>query len=153
MEIFPGEDLMSLGEKITCDGLRVRGGDKGKLQKTEKADRDCYGTNKEEEMYYLYFDIEDNYIYDTKDKNIKIKIEYLDSGKGTFTLQYDAQDKTAKIAETVKLTDSNKWKKKVFTLKDAKFANRCNGDDFRLSIWKDGGPDADLFISRAAVKK
>lgn len=150
---FSSDVSTELGQKITYDGLRVRGGDKGKLQKTEFAGRGCYGTNKDANLYYLYFDVEDHYIYDTKDKNIKVKIEYFDKGNGSFTLQYDSQNEKVKNAETVELTDSNTWKKQIFTLKDAKFANRCNGDDFRLSIWQNGGPDADLFISRVAVKK
>lgn len=89
---------------------------------------------------YLYFDIDDSYLYDIKGPVVEIMVEYLDAGQGTFTLQYDSHDPNVsgkgayKSAPAVRLENSGVWKTVTIRIEDGRFANRENAEsDFRLS--------------------
>jgi len=103
---------------------------------------------------YLYFRVADAYVFNTTGR-VEITIEYLDSGRGAFALEYDSRDATAtllgayKVVPAATLTDSGSWTTVTLRPPRARLANRQNGGaDFRLSI---GG--GDLAVRRIAVKK
>jgi len=110
--------------------------------------------NKVSDGRYLYFRTADAYVFNTKGR-IEISVEYLDEGKGAFSLQYDSRDADAtqagayKDGPVVELTGSNTWKTASWQPPQPRLANRQNGQsDFRLFI---GGRD--LTIRRVLVTK
>ncbi len=110
--------------------------------------------NKASEQRYLYFRVADAYVFNTKG-GVEIMVEYLDEGRGSFTLEYDSRDVEATLlgaykgAPAIALTGSGSWKTATLRPARVRLANRQNGGaDFRLAI---GGRD--LTIGRIAVKK
>jgi serine/threonine protein kinase len=94
---------------------------------------------------YIEFDVDDNSIYDIpRGSQIRIEIEYLDEGTDKFNLQYDSLfggiygNGIFKDTKFVEKTNSGTFKTAEFTLTDARFANRDNGADFRISDNGDG---------------
>jgi hypothetical protein len=105
---------------------------------------------------YLYFRLDDSFAFDLDPQPITITIEYRDAGCQAFELQYDSQDPAGSVREgafkaggKVTLGNTEEWKTATFQLEDAKFANRSNGSDFRLSVLGTG----DLAVARCEVKK
>ena len=89
---------------------------------------------------YMYFDIEDRFLFDIKGTEVEIGIEYLDQGTGNFRVQYDSHNPTGDLggaymnAPLIPLQDTGEWKWATVKLSDARFANRQNdGTDFRLT--------------------
>jgi hypothetical protein len=84
----------------------------------------------------LYFDVDDNFLRNAPLNGaypVTIEITYLDSGKGSWRLFYDAVGNNNK--GSVKVTDSstNAWKKCKVVLSDANFGNKSiNGSDFYI---------------------
>ena len=73
---------------------------------------------------------------------MRIEVEYLDVGRDSFRIQYDALpgagDGRFKDGGAVFKQNSGLLQTAVFNLCDANFANRDNGADFRLSDDADG---------------
>ena len=86
----------------------------------------------------MFFAVDDAYLYDNATRPVTITVVYLDAGRDTWELQYDAVDDPAKSAGVVSKTNSGQWSEAVFTLPDARFANRLNGYDFRIRSRGDG---------------
>jgi hypothetical protein len=97
------------------------------------------------ETRFLAFAVDDSWRYYDR-RGYDVVVEYLDKGKGTFTLEYDSADKERKGTERwhkvggeEPFTDSGEWKTATFTLADALFGNhQAGGSDFRLRVEKRG---------------
>lgn len=88
---------------------------------------------------YLQFNVADAQILNGQPTaHVEIQVDYIDTGKDTFSLQYDAQSGAFAGGGTVAKTATGSLKTASFNLCDAKFANRDNGADFRLSDNGDG---------------
>ena len=87
-------------------------------------------------MTALYFDVDNAFLANkplAAKYQVTIEVTYLDQGKGSWQLFYDAKSSKDKASVTVKCTNSNKWKKATITLPDANFANRGKaGSDFSI---------------------
>ena len=99
-------------------------------------------------MNALYFDV-DNAFLSNKALGgkyaITIEVTYLNKGKGSWQLYYDATGSKNKASVTVKCTNTNKWKKASITLTDANFANRgTNASDFSI---RSTGKKQDIIFS------
>jgi hypothetical protein len=75
----------------------------------------------------LYFDVEDNWLYQGNSSEVQIEVIYLDAGTDTWSLYYDALDTPEKLAGTIRKTDSDQWRTFTFQLHDAYFGNRLPG--------------------------
>ena len=92
------------------------------------------------ETAFLYF-IMDPSFKETNVSNVRIDVEYLDVGDGTFGVHYDASEtRTSRSAaytrhnRTVVLCGSNTWNTATFYIRDGTFHNAQNsGADFRIS--------------------
>ena len=105
------------------------------------------------EHVFIYFAVADEFMREPKGP-VEIAVEYLDRGTQDFGLDYDSTDETAPIrgafksAPRCRRTDSGEWRTHVFTLPDAKLANREHmGSDFRL--WAQGD---DLLVRKVEVR-
>ena len=100
--------------------------------------------NRHSDMRYLYFDAHPRFLCGG-DETVDIVVTYFDDAPGAFRLEYDSADKSVEgparqffptRAETLK--GENRWKRAAFTLRRARFADGCNGGDFRVAC---GGRD------------
>lgn len=84
----------------------------------------------------MYFNLDDRFLNNAPLNgaySITIEVTYLDKGSGSFKLFYDGKKNANTQTAAIKLTNTNKWKKAVFTLKDAYFGNRgLNKSDFSI---------------------
>lgn len=96
--------------------------------------------NKKGTVRRLCFDVDDSFCYFEK-RAFEVRVEFWDSGEGTFRLEYDSDDRTLpperralKSAGEVRLTGTGTWRLESFKLPDAVFGNgQPGGSDFRLS--------------------
>lgn len=110
--------------------------------------KDCRKTDPDNGNSCIYFNLEDNYIYDGDYPILHIAVEYYDYGKEAFSLKYDAANNVYETI-TVNRTNTNTWNIYTFDISDARFANRQDPGlyDFQLS---DGGIES-LYVSRVYV--
>ncbi len=93
---------------------------------------------------YMYFDVDDRYIFDGNVRGVAVKVTYLDQGTDTWALEYDARDRVSALAGVVQKTNTGTWRVATFVLSDARFANRLPGggehpgSDFRIDSRGDG---------------
>ncbi len=100
---------------------------------------------------YMYFDVDNGYIYGGTNR-VTINVIYYDQGTDTWELQYDAVGTdNFKSAGIVRKTNTRTWKKVSFELDDAEFADgqpgggKYAGSDFR--IWsRDDGDEIIHFV-------
>ncbi len=94
--------------------------------------------------YYLYFDVDDRYLYDGNAREVIIRVTYLDEGNDAWTLEYDGQNDPYTRAGVVRKHNTRTWQVAEFRLTDFKFANRQfgggahPGSDFRIFSVGDG---------------
>lgn len=88
---------------------------------------------------YMYFDVEDYFLYDA-DATVEVAVTYLDQGPQQFLVEYDSSDpqqsglrQQFQGTSPVAITGSGGWRETTFRLTHARFANRANGADFRLT--------------------
>jgi Leucine-rich repeat (LRR) protein len=86
----------------------------------------------------MFFAVEDAYLFDNATQPVTIAVIYLDAGRDTWELLYDAVGDPAKSAGIVTKTNSNQWREALFTLPDARFSNQHSGYDFRIRSRGDG---------------
>ncbi len=86
----------------------------------------------------MLFAVDDAYLFDNATLPVTITVIYLDAGRDTWELQYDAVDDNAKSAGVVTKTNSNQWREAIFSLPDAQFSNQHIGYDFRIRSRGDG---------------
>ena len=94
---------------------------------------------------YMQFNVDDQALFAGQPTpSVRLDVEYYDQGTDAFTVQYDAAaggpngDGTFAGARPVYKTDSRTFKTVSFVIKDARFANRDNGADFRIDDLGDG---------------
>ena len=90
----------------------------------------------------VYFKISEDAFKDGGYPSVVFTIDYYDRGTGIVTLQYDSLDDApvpgaVKKAGAITLGNTKTWKTATFTVTDARFDERCNGSDFRLTFKKD----------------
>ncbi|HZE96274.1 MAG TPA: hypothetical protein VE981_04570 [Planctomycetota bacterium] len=101
--------------------------------------------NKRGTLRRLCFDVDDSFCY-FETRSFMVAVEYLDTGEGTFSLEYDSGDRTLpaeqrvlKSAGTARFGGTGDWKTETFELPDAAFGNgQPGGADFRLTVDKRG---------------
>lgn len=88
---------------------------------------------------YIQFKVDDNQLSSGKPtSHVRVEVEYYDAGTDSFAIQYDAIPGAFADGGSVVKTDTNTLKTAAFNLCDARFANRDNGADFRISDNGDG---------------
>jgi hypothetical protein len=101
--------------------------------------------NKKGSERHLYFDVDDSFCY-FEGRAFLVAVEFLDTGEGSFSLEYDSMDRTLpaerrvlKSAGSVRFGGTGEWKTEAFPLPDASFGNgQSGGADFRLTVDKRG---------------
>ena len=89
---------------------------------------------------YMFFNVDDQYINGSQQYQVKITVKYFDIGTDSWALKYDSTS-GEKVAGRVTKTGTKALMEQVFTINDAKFANRL------------GGNKADFYIdSRSATQ-
>jgi len=148
------------GEVAYYDGITAWAGDNPDgLQTGSLNGKTYWQTSKENTVsptIYFYMNVDDDYLLDNGDYDVEVEVEYFDQGNGLIVLQYDSATAAFKGAPAFQYGDSRTWKKHVFRLKDAKFANRANGADFRIGVEGAGADwrtNADLKLASIRVTK
>ncbi len=102
----------------------------------------------------MYFDVDNAWMYQNQHANVTIEVIYLDQGRDTWSLYYDAVDDPEKLAGTVRKTDTWKWLTHTFTLSDAAFSDRLpGGGDHPGSDFYIASNDFDDYIHRVLVRR
>jgi len=106
---------------------------------------------------YLYFQVDDSFLYDADDVSVELTITYRDAGCEAFAVEYDSakldegiREGAFRLGSAVAVAGSGLWKTATVRLNDVRFANRTNGADFRLGI--DGG-ERRLAVRRIVVRR
>ncbi len=93
---------------------------------------------------YLYFDVDDRYLYDGDARAAIVRVTYLDVGTDAWALDYDGEGGVYTRAGVIQKQNSGQWQKAEFRLDDFRFANRQPGggahpgSDFRIDNLGDG---------------
>ena len=135
-------------------GVKVPSSGDGLTEETEVGGRRCVqSAPSEHPSKYMYFDLDESFAFDLEPQPVAVEITYYDGGCASFALEYDSQDAQGSVREgafkhagATTIGGTNVWKTATFRIEDARFANRTNGSDFRLTV---GGPGE---LSIAAVK-
>ena len=103
---------------------------------------------------YLYFKVEDYFLYDG-DEPVEVTVGYYDAGPSGWRIDYDSADPKLEGLEqrfrpggAQPIGGTGTWKQVTFTLPHARFAGRANSADFRLAAT--GG---DLAVSHVAIRR
>jgi len=104
------------------------------INKTVIEKSSCIELGQKTNKYYLLADVDDNYIT-VEDCNIEITVEYYDTGRGMFALQYNSKLEAGKQTEIVYMQNEKRWKKYTFVLDDAAFRNALNNSDFWIGTY------------------
>ncbi len=138
-------------------GMTMKNSGDGLTEPFEVAGRKCWRTKQSKHGgKYVYLDLDDNFMFNEEDTSLLVEIEYFDSGFGSFVLEYDSVDPGASVREgafkplgqSVACGDTGKWKTATLKVNGGRFANRCNGSDFRFALT--GG---ELTIKRITAKR
>ena len=104
---------------------------------------------------YLYFQIDDSFLFDETGATVTVRVTYIDAGCERFVLEYDNAranlgpvDGAFRPTRPVAVKGTGTIKTATFKLVDGKFANRANRSDFRLAV--EGGQRA-LAIAEVSV--
>lgn len=102
---------------------------------------------------YLYFNVDEGFLYDA-DESVEVTVSYLDAGPKEFLIEYDSSDeKLEGLRQQFRegprqaIEGTGEWKETRFTLAHARFADRANGADFRLTAL-----GSDLVVSQVSVR-
>lgn len=82
---------------------------------------------------YIYFGVDDRFMKGGSNQ-IQVKVTYLDNTDSQWWLEYDASDNNVyKQSSPIQNQNDSKWKTVTFSIDDAAFLNRQNGNmDFRI---------------------
>jgi hypothetical protein len=147
-------DARRVGEQL---GIALNNSGDGLMEPCQITGSKCYRTKQSPHGgKYAYFDLVDSYLFDEEDVRLQVEIEYFDRDFGSFTLQFDGCDPAASeregafqsLAPSVTCGDTGEWKTVELEIVGGRFANRCNGGDFRLAVT--GG---DLAIRRVTTER
>ncbi len=143
-----------------ADGLTLRpsGGD-GVWEQATRAGRTVVVSkpNDAGSGRYLYFQIDDSFLYDESGVKVNVTVTYLDAECERFTLEYDSTrtemgpvSGAFRPARPVKVGNQRTLKNLTLGLPDCRFANRGNQADFRLAI--EGGT-GELAVAEVSVAR
>jgi hypothetical protein len=106
---------------------------------------------------YAYFDLDSSFAFDEPGLNVRVQLTYFDGGCDAVEIHYDSNDPKGSVREgafksggRLELGHTKRWKTASFDLSGGRFADRCNGADFRLAAL---GGDAKLAVSRVVVTR
>jgi hypothetical protein len=106
---------------------------------------------------YLYFRIDDSFLFDDTGVTVDVQVTYVDAGCARFLLEYDNTradqgpvDGAFRPARWVTVNGDGALKTASFTLVDGRFANRANGADFRLTV---DGESRTLSVAEVTVSR
>jgi hypothetical protein len=107
---------------------------------------------------YLYFEVDDSYLFDEMKRVAEVVIVYHDDSRcEQFRIEYDNGDPGAgpvggafRPGRTFKIGGADTWKTVRVQLPDVRFANRANGADLRLAV--EGGQGT-LIVREVIVRK
>lgn len=149
-EVLPFTNLawLGAGRPDVTSGLRVfTNTDEGVSTRTEQSGSVVIGpgtSSRGSRQEYFYFDVDDARARSMGPGRAFVAIEYLDTSHAAVALQYDSTDPLVRKSEVpgafkeatpvLNTGRTGQWKIHVFSVPDARFANNCNGADFRLSI-------------------
>jgi hypothetical protein len=125
---------IDLGAVNEIDGMiHPRGGD-GDTINVIFGGRESRKNENSGEDFYMYFAVADWFAHQANHPELYITLDYLDTGSGVLTLQYDSTVGGAyKSGSNIQLGGTDTWKQHTFHLTDAYFGNRQNWDaDFRI---------------------
>jgi len=129
-----------LGAQQHEQGLALLPGSKteGFNEPVLRSGREAWATVSEVETHRMYFVVKNEAFRNGKSPMVEVVFDYFDEGSGVVIMQYDSLEDSRsgafKELIPIVLRDSGKWKTARVILKDARFAGRCNGNDFRLSV-------------------
>jgi len=124
-------------------GLKPKKVEDGLFAETAIAGRSCIETrpNRFGSARYLYFDAAESFAYKPEGIGCRVNLTiYLRNG-GPVVLEYDSADQKSSVRSGAfkravgnpSSVSAGKWCRVSFELPDARFTNRTNGADFRLS--------------------
>ncbi len=93
---------------------------------------------------YLYFDVDDRYVFDGNAREVIVRVTYLDQSTDAWALEYDGENGVFTRAGLVRKHNTGQWLKAEFRLADFRFANRQpgggshSGSDFRINSLNEG---------------
>lgn len=89
----------------------------------------------------MYFDLENGFFLNKKTSHsISLRVVYFDKGNGTWSLKYDAADNPAKVAGTVRNTNTGHWKEITVNLDDARLQGR-GPENSDITLTYNGGDE------------
>lgn len=125
---------IDLGRIDAESGLyRVPDGD-GNTRVVDLDGRSCRTNGDPDADRYVYFNVVGSYAHEGSRPEVRVTIEFHDSGTGALALEYDGAAGAYSRGGTVALTATGAWRRHTFHVKDAYFGNRQNnGADFRIA--------------------
>lgn len=156
---FQDADFVEWVSSAEPKGLTLRSGGDGVMEAVTVEGIPAHRTapNRVSKARYVYFDLDPSWAFDVAEGTYRIEVEYLDRGCEAFELHYDSQDPTGSVRAgafkrggRVPLGNTNTWRTATFDLSDARFADRCNGADFRLAAL---GGAHELTLRRVVVRR
>lgn len=107
---------------------------------------------------YLYFRVDDDYMYDEVDRSAELTVVFRDDGGCTqFHVEYDNTDPQTgarsgafRPTRPINVGSSNTWRTVKLILPQARFIGRANGADFRLAVL---GHSRRLTVREVIVRK
>jgi hypothetical protein len=138
-------------------GVRVPSMGDGLVEPAEIDGVACLKTvrNPDSPIKYFYAEVDDSFAFDTAGPRFTIAVKLLVEKESAVTVEYDSNDPAGsvyqgafKAAPALGPFPAGKWHTVTFELPDARFVNRANGGDFRLSA---GGND--LAVAEVGIAK
>ena len=107
---------------------------------------------------YLYFDVDDSFMFDEDGAAVEVAIAYRDDGGcERFGIEYDNNDcrlgpvdGAFRSGPVFEVGNTGTWKTVNARLADVRFVNRANGGDFRLAV---AGGAGRLTVSEVLVRR
>lgn len=107
---------------------------------------------------YLYFDVDDGFLFSSTGVDVEVTVKFLDDGScEQLRIEYDNNDQTIgpragafRPTDAVPVGNTGQWREHTFKLPNVRFVNACNTADFRLS--PEGGKFS-LTVSEIVMKK
>ena len=145
-----------LSDFMKYENSTVRFGDNPTgFELIERNGRYGYKTNKGLGSLFIYFNINDEMIYDGS-YDLEAYVDYFDEGEGHFSIVYQKRDGDQwTVSDAVKLEDTKTWKTACIKLDKAACNNKNANADFRLAVWDpvNGTTKNDIVFGKIEVKQ
>jgi len=114
--------------------------------------------NRHNDGRYLYFAVDDSFLFDADVPSVTVEIRFLDAVRGKWAVEYDNVDPKLSIREGAfrqgsvqSCKGTGEWKTVRVSLLQPRFANRCNGADFRIALLDGFGADHPFAVASVRV--